>query len=79
MEKTTVELKVTGIHCPKCVAALEKQAAGTAGILSLQVGEGTEARIITVDYDAEIADVPAMIAMIENTPGKEFLVENLDY
>lgn len=58
----TVVLKVTGMHCPKCDARVEKAAGAVEGVASVKANH--EADSVTVEYDGNAATLDAAKAAI---------------
>ena len=63
-------LKVTGMHCPKCTARVEKAVGALDGVES--VSADFEADRVEVDYDGMSETMVAVKAAIE---AEEFSVE----
>lgn len=72
MEEKETVFTVEGIHCPKCVEALESYMSGMLGIYQLDVsGDYKEVSIV---YNINEIDSQGLRAKIESTPDKEFKV-----
>lgn len=67
MEKT---LKVTGMHCPKCDARVEKAVLAVAGVTSVKADHEVDA--VELSYDGAPATLDAVCAAIE---AEDFTVE----
>lgn len=69
---STVVFHVTGIHCPKCVEALQKSAGAAPGIIRITVSpDHTD---VTAEYRPEEISPAAIGRLIESVPGKKFRV-----
>ncbi len=66
----TETLKVTGMHCPKCVARVEKVVGALAGVQSVEADYEADTCTITYDGTAE-----TLAAAKDAITGEEFAVE----
>jgi copper chaperone CopZ len=63
MAKSKAELKITGMTCQGCVRSIEMKLAGVAGVEQARVNFG--AGSASVEYDDARADVPKLIAAVQ--------------
>ena len=63
-------LKVTGMHCPKCDARVEKAVFAVAGVAS---GKPITADLVTLTYDGQPSTLDAVRAAITE---QDFAVED---
>lgn len=63
---------VDGIHCPKCVEALEKHFLPFKEIKHSEVS--SDYKEVVVVYDSKRTGIEQVKSYIESTPGKEFRV-----
>lgn len=64
-------LKVTGMHCPKCDARVEKAVSAVAGVASVKADH--EADLVTLAYDGQPSTLDAVRAAITE---QDFAVED---
>jgi copper chaperone CopZ len=63
MARSKAELRITGMTCQGCVRSIETKLSGVAGVEQAKVNLG--AGIATVEYDDARADVPRLIAAVQ--------------
>ncbi|HWE50714.1 MAG TPA: heavy metal-associated domain-containing protein [Bryobacteraceae bacterium] len=63
MAKSKAELKITGMTCQGCVRSIEMKLSGLSGVDYAHVNLG--AGVATVEYDDAKADVPKLIAAVQ--------------
>jgi copper chaperone CopZ len=63
MAKSKAEFKITGMTCQGCVRSIEMKLSGVAGVDYAHVNLG--AGVATVEYDDSRADVPKLIAAVQ--------------
>ncbi len=63
MAKSRAELKITGMTCQGCVRSIEMKLSGVAGVDNARVNLG--AGVATVEFDDARADVPKLIAAVQ--------------
>jgi Cu+-exporting ATPase len=73
MRQVTVDIGVGGMSCASCVASLEAALRRVPGVAHVSVNLATERA--TINYDADVTNVPAMI----NTQGLQEMIEDLGY
>jgi copper chaperone CopZ len=63
---------VKGIHCPNCVAAIEKTMQDESGIRKVFVS--TDYTKVHIEYDEDNINLLEIVEKIESVPNKEFKV-----
>ncbi len=66
-----ITLTVTGMHCPKCDARVEKAAGAIAGVAAVKANHETDT--VELDYDGAAATLEQVKAAITE---QDFVVED---
>lgn len=75
MQTSNIQLKVSGIKCPKCVKKIKETLDSTSGITNINVD--LECKTVKLSYDTIKFTDLQIKNIIETIPGKDFIVTEI--